>query len=157
MKGFSPGFMDKLFWPVPSASSMSVAYPRFSIEQLKEAVAKDLEHLLNTRRVFSGEWMEAYPEVKRSLLTYGLHDVASASLASADDCAFICQALQEAISIHEPRLTQVRASLASNARQVNRLNFSIQALLEVEAMAEPVNFDAVLNTASLQYAIQKAK
>ena len=39
---------------------------------------------------------------------------------------------------------------------VNRLKFSITALLVVSTSEEPVNFDALLQPSTLQYSINKA-
>jgi len=89
-------------------------------------------------------------------VTYGLNDFAGRSLSSPDDRAYICLCLQAAIARHEPRLRKVRASLELREDSVNRLNFSINALLVVSAVQEPVNFDAVLQPSTLQYSISKA-
>jgi type VI secretion system protein ImpF len=40
---------------------------------------------------------------------------------------------------------------------VNRLNFSITALLVASSSQEPVNFDAVLQRSTLQYSINKGR
>jgi type VI secretion system protein ImpF len=86
-----------------------------------------------------------------------LNDFAGLSLSSTDDRAFICRSLEQAIARHEPRLRNVQASLELRADAVNRLNFSITALLVVHSAHEPVNFDAILQPSSLHYTISKAR
>jgi type VI secretion system protein ImpF len=100
--------------------------------------------------------LKAYPECSRSIVTYGLNDFADRSLSSPDDRAYICMCLEKAIARHEPRLRNVRASLDVREGTVNRLNFSITALLVVSSSQEPVNFDAVLQPSTLHYSISKA-
>ena len=50
----------------------------------------------------------------------------------------------------------MRASLDMRGDSVNRLNFSITAVLVASTSQEPVNFDAVLTPSTLQYSISKA-
>ena len=50
----------------------------------------------------------------------------------------------------------MRARLDLQGETVNRLNFSITAVLVASVSQEPVNFDAVLTPSTLQYSISKA-
>ncbi|WEF34642.1 type VI secretion system baseplate subunit TssE [Pseudoduganella chitinolytica] len=156
MKGFAPGLFDRLMDTRANAGGGGTV-SRMSIEELKDSVARDLEALLNTRTVIPEELLKRYPECGRSIVTYGLQDFAGLSLSSADDRAYICLCLEEAIARHEPRLRNVQASLELRADSVNRLNFAITALLVVSTAHEPVNFDAVLQPSSLHYTISKAR
>ena len=154
MHGYIPGLFDRLMGP-GGASSGTVA--RLSIEDVKDAVARDLEALLNTRAVIPEDLLKRYPEAGRSIITYGLNDFAGRSLSSPDDRAYICACLERAIARHEPRLRNVRASLELREDSINRLNFSITALLVVSSAQEPVNFDAILQPSSLHYTISKVR
>ncbi|MEO7495557.1 MAG: type VI secretion system baseplate subunit TssE [Massilia sp.] len=156
MKGFTPGLFDRLM-DVPVSGATNATVSRMSIEDLKDSVARDLEALLNTRTVIPEGLLKQYPECSRSIVTYGLNDFAGRSLSSADDRAFICTCLEQAIARHEPRLRKVRASLEIRDDAINRLNFAITALLVVSSSQEPVNFDAVLQPSSLHYTISKAR
>lgn len=129
------------------------APPRQSLEELKEAVARDLEALLNTRCCIGPE-PDGFPECARSLLTYGLADFAGRSLGSASDRDWICACLKAAIERHEPRLKNVVAQLEADAGSINRIRFSIRATL-VARSGETVSFDADLQPSSLHYTIQR--
>lgn len=156
MKGFTPGLFDRLMdVPVSGASNRTVA--RMNVEDLKDAVARDLEALLNTRTVLPQALLAQFPECASSIVSYGLDDFAGRSLSSSDDRAYICLCLEAAIGRHEPRLRNVKASLEVRAGSINRLNFSISALMVVSSSEEPVNFDAVLQPSSLHYTISKAR
>ncbi len=151
MKGFTPGLFDRLTGtPMRGPGAM-----RMSAEDLKEAVARDLEALLNTRSTIPDGVLQGYPECSRSIVTYGLSDFADRSLSSPADRAHICTCLENVISQHEPRLRDVKAVLEMREDSVNRLRFSITALLVAHAAQEPVNFDAVLQPSTLQYSISK--
>jgi len=155
MKGFTPGLFDRLLG-VPTRGAGSATVSRISAEDLKDAVARDLEALLNTRAVIPEALLEDYPECSSSILNYGLSDFADRSLSSPTDRAHICACLEQVIGRHEPRLRDVKASLEIREGAVNRLNFSITALLVASSSQEPVNFDAVLQRSTLQYSISKA-
>lgn len=156
MHGFAPGLLDKLI-PDSRHTSSGDTVARLSMEDLKDTVARDLEALLNTRKVISEELLMSYPECTKSIVTYGLNDFAGLSLASTDDRAYICRALEQTIARHEPRLRNVNASLEVQQGSINRLNFAISALLVVHPAQEPVSFDAVLQPSSLHYSISKTR
>lgn len=153
MKGFTPGFFDRLLGtPVRHASGSTL---RMSAEDLKDAVARDLEALLNTRSVIPEGLLKGYPECSNSIVSYGMIDFADLSLSSPSDRAYICACIEKTIACHEPRLQEVKASLDVREGTINRLNFSITGLLVASASQEPVNFDAVLQPSTLQYSISK--
>jgi len=163
MKAFMPGFFDRLLGtPVRqagaanSAGSAGATMQRMSVEDLKDAVARDLEALLNTRAVILDDVLARYPECRASIVTYGMSDFADLSLSSPSDRAHICACIEQAIARHEPRLREVKALLEVREGMVNRLNFSITGLLVASAVQETVNFDAVLQPSTLQYSISKA-
>jgi type VI secretion system protein ImpF len=156
IKGYTPGLFDRLM-DMPQYGASSGTLTRLSIEDLKDAVARDLEALLNTRTVIPEHLFKQFPECGRSIITYGLNDFAGLSLSSTDDRAYICQCLEKAIARHEPRLRNVRASLEVQEGAINCLNFAITALLVVHSAQEAVNFDAVLQPSSLHYSISKAR
>ena len=126
-----------------------------SVESVKESVARDVEHLLNTRlgrRIRRDE----FPNLSRSVANYGLVDFASMSLASQEDRDRICDDLRNSSLAHEPRLFRPVVSLVRQAAQHQRLHFSIRATLLIEDQVEPVSFDAVLQPISLHYRVNHA-
>jgi type VI secretion system protein ImpF len=156
MKGFTPGLFDRLLG-LPLRATGGAAAAGLSADDLKDTVARDLEALLNTRSMVADDALKPYPECSRSMVTYGLIDFADRSLSSPSDRAHICLCIEQAIAQHEPRLRNVRAVLEVREQSVNRLDFSITALLVGSVAQEPVNFDAVLQPSTLQYSIRKAR
>ncbi len=154
MKALTLGLFDRLL-DTPGRGAAGGAV-RVSLEDVKDSVARDLEALLNTRTALAEERLAAYPECANSVLGYGLADFAGRSLSSSDDRAHICRTLEEAIARHEPRLRDVKAFVDVREGQVNRLNFSIKALLVLSTSEELVSFDAVLQPSTLRYSISKA-
>lgn len=158
MKGFEPSLLQKLFDDAPKAKTAGGIFRSISLEQYKESVARDLEGLLNSRAAFSEETLSSYPNCQKSLMTYGLRDFSTMSLANAYDRASICRALEQSIARHEARLHDVRVTLEANARNsVGGLHFSIHALLDVQPAREPISFDALLQPSTLQYSVSRLR
>lgn len=156
MKGFTPGLFDRLLGVPARGNGSTSAVSRMSVEDLKDSIARDLEALLNTRLMIPDGLLKAYPECSRSIVTYGLNDFSDRSLSSPSDRAYICKCIEKAIAQHEPRLRNVRALLEVREDAINRLTFSISAVLVASASQVPVHFDAVLQPSTLQYSISKA-
>ncbi|GIX25778.1 MULTISPECIES: type VI secretion system baseplate subunit TssE [Caldimonas] len=129
---------------------------QMSLEQIKDCVARDLEALLNTRCALADEDFEGYPLSERSVLSYGMLDFSSLSLASPEDRRRICQSIERAIGIHEPRLSAVQVTLETGAVAEQKLHFSIRAWLLVEQSKEPVSFDAVVSQTTQHYRVRCA-
>jgi type VI secretion system protein ImpF len=125
-----------------------------SVRQLEQAVARDLEALLNTRRQTLDEVPAELTEVSRSLLTYGLPDLSSANLLNTSERDRVRRTLEEAITTFEPRLQRVRVTLEPPRPQDPSLRFRIDAVLRVEPAREPVTFDAELRLVTREYTVQ---
>jgi type VI secretion system protein ImpF len=152
MTAYVPGLLDRLMGETGAGSTA-----RGAVEQLKDSLARELEALLNTRLGFPSGRFDATPEVRASILNYGLADFAGFCLSSSEDRAAICASLKDAIERHEPRLKNVSASLEREAGSVNRLHFVIHATLHMADGLEPVDFNAVLQPSNLHYAIAKER
>ncbi|KLJ01990.1 type VI secretion system baseplate subunit TssE [Luteimonas sp. FCS-9] len=157
MKGFEPSLLEKLFDDAPRSSRGPASPQAVSVEQYKESVARDLEGLLNSRSAFAETELEAFPQCRRSLMTYGLSDFSAMSLANAYDRADICRALEQAIARHEPRLHDVQVSLDASPYLGAGLRFTIHALLDLQPAREAVSFDALLQPTTLQYSISRMR
>jgi len=125
------------------------------VTHLKDAVGRDLEDLLNTRSVLPSHLQRAYPECAASVLNYGLADFATMCLGSSEDRARICASLRMAVERHEPRLRNVQVRLQTQPGTVNRVDYSISAVLQASGAREPVSFSALLQPSSLHYSIKR--
>ena len=129
--------------------------PRITPErQLKAAVRRDLEWLLNTRRVVEPP-PESLIEVNRSLYNYGLPDFSSYSLSSPKDRSKLLRALETTIALFEPRLAGVKVSAVESPTAGSRvLRFQIEGLLLKDPAPEQVSFDTVLQLANGEYQVK---
>jgi type VI secretion system protein ImpF len=126
-----------------------------SVRMLKASVRRDLEWLLNTRRI-PEPLPDNLTEVEQSLYNYGLPDITSLSRDSATSYTRLLRQVDRAIAQFEPRLTRVRVSLVEtegeNARR--ELRFQIEAVLRMDPNPEPVLFDTVLEFSSGEYDVK---
>lgn len=117
------------------------------VEDLRQAVRRDLEWLLNTRRVLGPEYDEL-EEVRASHLAFGLPDLSPYSRASGFDSREICALIEKAIATFEPRLVKgtVKVEFVQSDRVDDfSMHFRIQGMLHVEPITEPVAFDTSLD------------
>jgi len=156
-RAFKPTLFERLFDQSLKQSHEPVALRQWSVEELKESVAGDLEALLNSRAGLRKSDYADYPEVARSVFSFGMTDFVGMSLTSPADRSLICATLEQTILVHESRLRAVQVDLDLDATSVNALRFNIKALLQVHPASEPVNFDAVLQPSSAQYSIVRAR
>jgi len=124
------------------------------LRELKSAVRRDLENLLNTRLRFV-TWPSHLTELERSLVNYGIPDVAAASLGNARHREAFRRTLEEVIRRFEPRFKTVSITLLEPEELADRmLKFRIDALLEVQPAPEPVVFHSAVEPATGDVSIE---
>ena len=155
MDFFSPSLLDKLLGSEADEPQRGTS-PRWSIEQIKDSVARDIEVLLNARPGFDVAELGDFPQVRRSLMTFGLIDITAMNVASDRDRARIVESIRRALADHEPRLAQVEVRVRDNAMVGVGLCFSIRAKLVLNPAAEPVSFDATLQPGTNRYAVARS-
>ncbi len=115
-----------------------------SVAQTQAAVLRDLEWLLNTRRIYTGVG-EGRPELEKSLYRYGLADVTSLERGSSVSAGLLARDLAESIRLFEPRLSQVRVTARTEADPASRVvRFLVEAMLDIDPEPMPVAFDTRL-------------
>lgn len=155
MDTYVPSLLDKLLGEGVGSRGGGAA-SRFTVDQVKDSVARDIEMLLNAHPPFDPVELDAQPLVARSLLTLGLTDISSMSMASDRDRARITEALRRALADHDRRLTQVEVRVREADAGMAGLVFSIRAKLLLNPSVEPVSFDAVLQPGSNRYAVSRS-
>lgn len=137
-----PSVLDRLLDEQPEVT-VETAKPRhILLRELRLAVRRDLENLLNTRCRF-GELPKHLKELECSLVRYGLPDFKALGYGSIQDRERIRQILERAVRTYEPRFKSVRVQLLENAEPLDRtLRFRVDAMLHAEPAPEPVVFDS---------------
>lgn len=113
---------------------------------MREAVLRDLSWLFNTARIGETELLEAYPEVRRSVLNYGLPVISGQSFSSIDPTVLEGQ-VRQAIVDHEPRILPSTLKVEamkdeSPLEHHNQISFRISGHL----WAQPIPVELLLQT-----------
>jgi type VI secretion system protein ImpF len=118
-----------------------------SVRRLKMSLLRDMEWLLNTRRIQEPA-SDRYPEVQHSVYHYGLPDISSMSKDAETVRTRLSAYIEETIRLFEPRLSSVRVTPTSDEEERHAVRFSIDAVLNLDPNPERIVFDTVLETAS---------
>ncbi|WP_295399603.1 type VI secretion system baseplate subunit TssE [uncultured Thiocystis sp.] len=140
-----PALLDRLTDDEPDRQQESREKRVLSMRQLRESVLRDLAWLLNAGRLDSVQDLAAYPFVSRSVLNYGIPDLAGLT-ASGVEIAQIERTIRQAIWDFEPRILRqtVRVSARVDPRLMshNTLTFEIEG----DLWAQPVPLRIFLKT-----------
>ena len=97
----NPSLLDRLTDEAPGAAGGRGAFS--SLSELRRSVLRDLTWLFNTTQLFDAESAEAWPQVRKSVLNYGLPAL-SGRLVSGLDLTELERAMHAAILAFEPRI-----------------------------------------------------
>jgi type VI secretion system protein ImpF len=124
-----------------------------SLRLHRAAVLRDVEWLLNTRRIpfLAPAWC---PELQQSIYHFGIPDVTSKSADSPETRRELLRQVEETIVQFEPRLSNVHVSQPkAESRSARHVRFVIEALLHLETETETIVFDTVLEPSSGRFSI----
>lgn len=140
-----PSLLDRLTDDEPDSSRESRGRRVLSMQRLRAAVLRDLAWLLNTGQLERIDDLEDCPEVRASVLNYGMPDITGLSLAGTDTVG-LEKAVRDAIVKFEPRIAanSVRVSIDRDAAGMSRnaMVFNISGQL----WAEPTPITLYLKT-----------
>ena len=141
-----PSLLDRLIDRDPRASADPPGTLAESVRRAKAGLRRDLEWLLNTRRT-AIKVPDALGELRRSVFWYGLPDLSSLSHDAPGDRQRLLRAVEEAISLFEPRLADVRVSLVEEETPAHRreLHFVIEGTFLLDPTPERVSYDTVMD------------
>ena len=126
-----------------------------SLRQLRAAVKRDLEWLLNTTRM-PIEVPEACEEVKNSVLFFGLPDIASIFIADTGEQVRLLRSLEAAVETFEPRLVHARVTTREKYRAAQQaITFHVEAMLMIDPAPERIAFDTVLEITKGSYSVKE--
>jgi type VI secretion system protein ImpF len=144
--------LDRLLDYEPEITREPIASRSKNLRQLKQAVRRDLEWLLNTRQIADGIPAEL-KETSNSVASYGLPDFTHLSMESADDQKFVRREIEETVRRFEQRLENVLVTVEPVRSTDRLLRFRIDARLRVDPAPEPITFDTVLQLGSGHYTV----
>ncbi|MGA2344573.1 MAG: type VI secretion system baseplate subunit TssE [Candidatus Sulfotelmatobacter sp.] len=147
--------LDRLIDRDPKNSAEVPLTRAQSLRELKLALKRDLEWLLNTRRTIEPA-PDSARETVRSVYQYGFADITSKSVLSTRDHSDIIRDMESSIAIFEPRLKRAKVRMEAVEGSYRSLKFVIEGLLCMDPAPEPVRFDTILELGKGEYEIKGA-
>ena len=146
-----PSILDRLIDLEPKLREDAAVSRAQSIREIKASLQRDLEWLLNTRRL-AGELPESAEELIHSLYYYGLPEFGDLSLSAAADV--LSKYMEAAIRTFEPRLANVRVIMRPVEGVARIAHFIIEGVLLIDPLPERVAFDNVFELAKGEYRVR---
>ena len=139
-----PSVLDRLLDDQPDRTVDPPKSRGQSLAELRAAVRRDLEILLNTRHRCKS-WDPDHKELKASLVNYGIPEFTSANMASDRAREEFRTMIEEVIRRCEPRFQSIEVVLLDNADKLDRtIRLRIEALMYADPAPEPVVFDSTM-------------
>jgi len=140
-----PSLLDRLADDEPEKKVESRDKRILSFTKLKQSVMRDLEWLLNAGCLETTQDLSNYPQVKKSVLNYGLQDL-SGTTASNVDSTTLERMLRQAIVNFEPRILadSLRVRVANRDKH-NTIIFEIEGELWSQPTPERLYLKTILD------------
>lgn len=154
-KKLRPSILDRLLDDEPHNQAEQDPGQHQLIKQLRNSVRRDLESLLNTRyRVLQPP--DEHKEVDKSLLNYGLPDLATINISDAKKRDEFTVNLQKTLVEYEPRFKSVKVSYIDNKDDTDRtLRFRIDAVIYADPLPQVVVFDSILESVTRSVSVKE--
>ena len=140
-----PSLLDRLTDTDPESKTESRERRILSIQRLRAGVLRDLAWLLNTGYLETTESLEEYPNVRDSVLNYGIPDLAGVTVSGAD-VARIEKAVRDAILKFEPRINNRTLKVMVNVDPDRMSHNAMTFRIEGELWAQPTPIALYLKT-----------
>jgi type VI secretion system protein ImpF len=147
----TPSVLDRLLDEEPRVPEESPKSRAASLSDLRQSVRRDLEWLLNTRRIPADD--RGLEEAQRSVAFYGVPDFTGVSANRPAEIKSLTGSIETAIKHFEPRFLDVKVTLEPPNALERHLRFRIEARLDVDPVPEPITFDSVMEAGSGSFSI----
>ncbi len=145
--------LDRLIDRDPKNAQEALMSRAQSVRLLKESLRRDIEWLLNTRRIRE-ESTDPKAELTHSLYNYGLPDLTHYSFSSQRDMARVTWLLENTVAIFEPRLRDARVHIEPTEKGTMQIKFRVEGILVMDPAPERVSFDTILDVSSQSYTVE---
>lgn len=124
------------------------------IREMREAIRRDLEALLNTRRCPSAP-PARLDELRDSLVSYGVDGMVSANLVTDEAKLQLARMIERRISMFETRLSEVRVTILKSRTMTERaLRMRIQATFRLHEGMPPISFESTIDPSTQRFLVE---
>jgi type VI secretion system protein ImpF len=151
--------LDRLLDADPAAPVDPPVTQAYAVELLRQAVRRDMEALLNARRR-RVPLPAALAELPVSALGYGVPDPTAGSFTEDERREALAAEVEAAVRRFEPRLTNIRVTLAKSPREraepLDRtLRLRVEAVLRSDPVPEQISFETQLRPVTLDVSVRE--
>lgn len=154
-----PCLLDRLTDDEPGKASESRDKRVFTTRQMRRAVLRDLDWLLNTAQKMGPEDQAETPEVCTSVINFGVPDLCGLTSGGIDIVA-LERSLTTAIRAYEPRIRpgtlRVDVVLDEAAMSGAALSFEVRGDLWAQPVPEPMFIKTEIDLETGQYSLEEA-
>lgn len=122
------------------------------IDVVRNAVLRDVENLLNTRRIVDLPQRNT-PHLRESMYAYGIEDFIAQNPRNGKIQKILESSIREVLSRFEPRLHDVRVEFRPGDHYEPNLCFVVSATLHAEPVQEPIFFNTWFSASRGEYRI----
>ena len=123
---------------------------------VRQAVLRDVENLLNTRRNIIVP-SKSFGYLNDSLYVYGLDDFVSKNPKSPEVRKALKSSIEKTIARFEPRLIHTEVAFNPDEGNEHNLCFTVLATLYADPVHEPISFDTWFSVNRGEYKINNVK
>lgn len=152
----SRSILDRLIDDAPDRDFDPPTSVTDQTRQMREAIRRDLESLLNTRRCPSAPPSEL-TELKDALVSYGVDGMVSANLVTDEAKLSLARMIERRISMFETRLSDVRVTILKSRTMTERaLRMRIQASFRLHDGMPPISFESTIDPSTQRFLVEAA-
>jgi len=149
-----PSVIDRLLDDEPENRFETERSRNVVLRDIKQAIRRDLENLLNTR-CRCVPFPRELTELEHSLVNYGIPDFTGVRLSNAREREDFRRTIERTIKNFEPRFKTVNVKFLENASETDRtLRFRVDAMLYAEPAPEPVVFDTAMEPTKQTFSVK---
>jgi type VI secretion system protein ImpF len=140
-----PSLLDRLTDLDPAQREESREQRIITAARLREYVTRDIAWLLNCTRQWSSDELAGFSHVRRSVLNFGIPDLAGAAL-SGIDVAALQNRIRSALLDFEPRLIASTVQVSVEIDDTRMDSRSLRFVIEADMWAQPMPLALYLRT-----------
>jgi type VI secretion system protein ImpF len=138
--------LDRLRDARPEQTGDRPRTPNETVSDLRKAVRRDVEALLNARRPWRSV-PDGYPVLRLSPLGYGISDFTAGAFNDPKQQEILREEIETAIRRFEPRLSRIYVQIVEDPVPLKAtLVLRIHAHLQIDPVPEPISFDTMIDT-----------
>ncbi|PCK86527.1 type VI secretion system baseplate subunit TssE [Rhizobium sophoriradicis] len=126
------------------------------VREVREAIRRDLEALLNTRRCPTTPPTALF-ELRDALVSYGVDGIVSANLMTDQAKLKLAEAIERRVALFETRLADIRVTILKSRTMTERaLRMRIQATFRLHEGMPPISFESTIDPSTQRVLVEAA-